>query len=115
MFSPDLRNYSRFSHIFIDACQRTAASIREEFGLSLFGFDAILPNSSPSSANSDTSASTRIQNISDSNKAGSEEDMKSAEAPKIVVIDVNYFPSYKEVKDFPYRLKKYLHSRMLVK
>lgn len=81
----------------------------------MFGFDAILPNSSLSGANSNTSASTSIQNISDSNKAGSEEDTKSAEAPKIVVIDVNYFPSYKEVKDFPYRLKKYLHSRMLVK
>jgi inositol-1,3,4-trisphosphate 5/6-kinase / inositol-tetrakisphosphate 1-kinase len=26
----------------------------------------------------------------------------------ILVIDVNYFPSYKEVPDFPSRLKKYL-------
>jgi len=72
-----------------DACQRTATAIREEFGLSLFGFDAILPNDRCPSP--------------------------SAVAVKIVVIDVNYFPSYKEVSDFPFRLKNFLRSQMHAK
>jgi hypothetical protein len=29
----------------------------------------------------------------------------------VLVIDINYFPSYKEVPDFPARLRRYLVSR----
>jgi hypothetical protein len=30
---------------------------------------------------------------------------------ELVVIDVNYFPSYKEVPDFPRRLRKFLRQK----
>ncbi len=62
----------------------SAMAIREEFGLTLFGFDVITPT-----------GSDPIE--------GEEE----GESP-VMVIDVNYFPSYKEVPDFPQRLKRYL-------
>jgi inositol-1,3,4-trisphosphate 5/6-kinase/inositol-tetrakisphosphate 1-kinase len=59
-------------------------AIREAFGLTLFGFDVITPT----------------------NEQGGESEIET-ESP-VMVIDVNYFPSYKEVPDFPQRLKKYL-------
>lgn len=62
-----------------ESCTQTAALIREHFGLTLFGFDCLLPL--PHSAQ---------------------------EKRKIVVVDVNYFPSYKEVADFPVKLRAYL-------
>lgn len=60
--------------------QQTANALQEEFALSLFGFDVILP---------------LVQDDVDR---------------RPMVIDVNYFPSYKEVADFPSRLRKYLRS-----
>lgn len=72
----------------------------EEFGLTLFGFDAILPtdidhklNESAGAGNKRTDSTIRC------------------ETPVVTVIDVNYFPSYKEVRDFPIRLKAYLNNR----
>lgn len=56
-----------------------AAALKEGFGLSLFGFDVIVPN-----------------------------DRKTACNSEYVVIDVNFFPSYKEVGDFPSRLRSFL-------
>ena len=67
----------------------TAAAIRNEFGLTLFGFDAILP----------------VQHSNSADLCG------TGAAAEVVVIDVNYFPSYKEVCDFPHRLKRFLASR----
>jgi hypothetical protein len=63
--------------------EESAAAIRAEFGLSLFGFDAIVP---------------RTGRCGDSSGG-------------VTVIDVNYFPSYKEVRDFPARLRRFLASR----
>lgn len=56
---------------FKDAAQ----AIKEEFGLTLFGFDVILPTTLPDD---------------------------------LLVVDVNFFPSYKEVVDFPSRFRKHL-------
>jgi hypothetical protein len=58
--------------------QRTATDISQEFGLTLFGFDVIVPT-----------------NTSD---CGGD----------LLVIDVNFFPSYKDVPDFPTKLRAYL-------
>ena len=55
-----------------------ASSISEHFGLSLFGFDVILP-------------------VGDDNK--------------ILIIDVNFFPSYKEVSDFPSKLRRHFRRK----
>lgn len=62
--------------IFEDSIALTASLLRQELGLTLFGFDMILPQETSSS--------------------------------KLSIIDINYFPSYKEVIDFPTRLRKYL-------
>jgi hypothetical protein len=63
-----------------EACQQTAALIREHFGLTLFGFDCLLPLSH----------------------------QEQQQKRNIVVVDINYFPSYKEVADFPVKLRAYL-------
>eukprot|EP00981_Chlorochromonas_danica_P010688 scaffold3341_cov165-Ochromonas_danica.AAC.3 len=68
------------SPVLLSLIENTAKALREEFGLSLFGFDVIVPCK--------------------------EEDS----LPRPVVIDVNYFPSYKEVGDFPSQLRRYLRS-----
>lgn len=77
----DIVNKERFEMV--------AEAIRDGFGLSLFGFDVILPNNSHSSPDVGVAAPER----------------------DLVVIDVNFFPSYKEVEDFPFRLKKFLRKR----
>jgi hypothetical protein len=68
--------------------EESAAAIRAEFGLSLFGFDAIVPRQGRCGG------------------SGSGDG-----ASGVTVIDVNYFPSYKEVRDFPARLRRFLASR----
>lgn len=57
--------------------EKAAEAISEECGLTLYGFDVIIPT-------------------------GSE---------RILVIDINFFPSYKEVPDFPTRLRQYFRKR----
>ena len=71
--------------------RRAAREISERFGLSLFGFDVIIP----------------IQN----NSSSVPEEQEGG--AKLVVIDVNFFPSYKEVPDFPRRLRSLLRLRSL--
>jgi len=73
----------------------TAAAIRQEFGLTLFGFDAIVPStSSLASAHTSLSASSS----------------SCAASIDLVVVDVNFFPSYKEVSNFPTRLRSFLRK-----
>jgi hypothetical protein len=83
-FSSFFSSYSNHCYALLECFQSTAKAIQEEFGLTLFGFDVIIPQH-PLSQN--------------------EEERKEIE---IVVIDINYFPSYKEVEDFPVRLRDYL-------
>jgi hypothetical protein len=94
------------------AFRASAAAIRDEFGLSLFGFDVIIPTTSYA-ADSRPSEDSSLDNSTHSTQSSqSDTDTQSpltAQPPqRIVVIDVNYFPSYKEVKDFPSRLKNFL-------
>ncbi len=77
-----------------------AALLRKEFGLSLFGFDCIIPVLSSEEASGENA------NV----KADTGRDGVSASS-NIVIIDVNFFPSYKEVEDFPEKLRSYLRSR----
>jgi inositol-1,3,4-trisphosphate 5/6-kinase/inositol-tetrakisphosphate 1-kinase len=72
------------------ACFREAARrLRSEFELSLFGFDVIL------NVKNDDHSFCPLTNNSMSD---------------MIIIDVNYFPSYKEVTDFPTRLRAHLHA-----
>ena len=57
---------------------RAAGAVSERFGLSLFGFDVIVP---------------------------------VEDRDKIFIIDVNFFPSYKEVSDFPSKLRAYFREK----
>ena len=66
-----------------------ARSLGAEFGLSLFGFDVIAP--------------------SDGCSGGSSGGGGGGEEGALLVVDVNFFPSYKEVSDFPQRFVSYLH------
>ena len=61
---------------------RAAGAVSARFGLSLFGFDVIVP----------------VEDRS-----------------KIFIIDVNFFPSYKEVSDFPSKLRRYFREKANVK
>lgn len=67
----------------IEKCKEAAILIEKEFELTLFGFDVIIPTGT---------------NIT-------QDDWK------LIVIDVNFYPSYKEVVDFPQILRKLLRRK----
>ena len=60
-------------------------ALKQAFGLDLFGFDILIKNSSS----------------------------QTTQTPAWLVVDVNYFPSYKEVPNFPSLLAHYLTQRVL--
>lgn len=122
----------------IELFVQTAKELKRTFGLSLFGFDVILPvpSASFSPLSEERREITGLQDpfIEEDQAAVSlpfqkEEEVdvemleihraqalslsqkKEKEQRQLMVIDVNYFPSYKEVKDFPSRLKKYLRTK----
>lgn len=68
-------------------------TLKKAFGLELFGFDIL------------------ITSEKDSNNYGPESDL--AEKKHMLVVDVNYFPSYKEVSNFPSLLAQYLTQRAI--
>lgn len=77
-----------------DAAQIIAAAnaLKAEFNLSLFGFDVIIP-------------SNKIKH----HNVGDTDDNNSVN--ELTIIDVNFFPSYKEVSDFPFRLKRLIAEK----
>lgn len=79
--------------LFSEQFEEIAAALRDEFGLTLFGFDCIIPTSSEEEVGD---SGCQCRDRRDCN---------------IEVIDVNFFPSYKEVQDFPVRLRAYLKDR----
>jgi inositol-1,3,4-trisphosphate 5/6-kinase/inositol-tetrakisphosphate 1-kinase len=80
-------------------------ALRTAFGLDLFGFDVLVAaSSSPSSPSTSSSAQSHLPSFS----------LHSTVARyEWLVVDVNYFPSYKEVSDFPSLLASYLTERAL--
>lgn len=107
----------------------TANELKKTFGLTLFGFDVIVPTTSATtSILSSSSCSSSSQDLSEEFHHESMEGNETEEnhssnlnhhhhqqqrqpQPKLMIIDVNYFPSYKEVKDFPTKLKNYLRKK----
>ena len=68
-------------------------ALRDAFGLELFGFDVLVKhNSIKSRSNNDTTPD-------------------SIDGREILVVDVNYFPGYKEVPNFPSLLAQYLTQK----
>jgi hypothetical protein len=93
------------------AFRASAAAIQDEFGLSLFGFDVIIPTSvAPYAMSPSDSLDNSVHSNYSTQSTQSDIINTTTQAPQIVVIDVNYFPSYKEVKDFPSRLKGFLRK-----
>jgi Inositol 1,3,4-trisphosphate 5/6-kinase ATP-grasp domain/Inositol 1,3,4-trisphosphate 5/6-kinase pre-ATP-grasp domain len=81
---PDVQ---RPASVTVEEAEPVVDAMRRAFGLDLFGFDVLVVSSpSPTSV---------------------------AAAIKWLVVDVNYFPSYKEVSNFPSLLAKYLTQRAL--
>jgi inositol-1,3,4-trisphosphate 5/6-kinase/inositol-tetrakisphosphate 1-kinase len=72
----------------MDRFRFIAWGIKRYFGLSLFGFDVVLRSNTNNTIKEDSD-----NNCSD-----------------LIVVDVNYFPSYKEVDDFPERLLVFLRA-----
>jgi hypothetical protein len=85
----------------IELFTRTANELRKTFGLTLFGFDVIFP--------ADDVVAEDDDSVSHEKKTTAEAASVS-HSRNLMVIDVNYFPSYKEVKDFPDRLRNYLRK-----
>jgi inositol-1,3,4-trisphosphate 5/6-kinase/inositol-tetrakisphosphate 1-kinase len=78
-------NLARF--VTTDEIEPVTNALRDAFGLELFGFDVIVKHD-PSS-------------LFDGGSDGKE----------ILVVDVNYFPGYKEVPNFPSLLAQYLTQK----
>lgn len=129
------RSHELIIEQFMDEFKAAAVALQKEFQLSLFGFDVIIPNTCSSSTSSNgvcestTISSNGIVRYSsddllhvsdleltsesvDQLRGHQDKPQQQQECQsKLVVIDVNYFPSYKEVKDFPFRLKSFLRSK----
>ncbi len=96
---------TNFEVIYKELFEIAAKIIKNEFGLSLFGFDVI---------------------ISDDNKTEQVHAVRTylltysltyslTQVCGLQIIDVNYFPSFKEVRDFPERLRKFLFTKCIKK
>mmetsp|Transcript_16917 Transcript_16917/g.34811 ORF Transcript_16917/g.34811 Transcript_16917/m.34811 type:complete len:486 (-) Transcript_16917:91-1548(-) len=84
-------------HLTVPEVLPIADDIRRTFGLDLFGFDVLVRESGAS-----TTPSTKKDD--------------GINAKELVVVDVNYFPSYKELyKDFPSMLAEFLIGKALEK
>jgi hypothetical protein len=144
---------NKYIHTYVDRFRQAAMAIKEEFGLSLFGFDVIVPRRSGNCSlnchgrdncvcnNNHTGSnchSNAVGNGCNSNNIpplvqiadnlqslvinGSTNTVRDTvltnhgnsigiDIDDLVVIDVNYFPSYKEVPDFPQRLRRFFRSK----
>lgn len=99
LLSPE--DFLTLNNINIEHIHTVASEIRSEFGLSLFGFDLILTDNNSSSS------------VVGSNGYGTSNPLSdSTPVSNMLIVDINYFPSYKEVVDFPARLKTFLRSKM---
>jgi hypothetical protein len=87
-----------------DRFRETAKVIKQEFGLTLFGFDVIVPIN-------DNIDDNGVEDYIDGYSSSSSNIRSNSQDPTIMVIDINYFPSYKEVIDFPSRLRRFLRSK----
>ncbi|KAL7547949.1 hypothetical protein ACHAWF_011218 [Thalassiosira exigua] len=80
------QNSDLSSFVTADEIEPVTTALREAFGLELFGFDVLVKHD---------------QNNSHDTEA----------AKEILVVDVNYFPGYKEVPNFPSLLAQYLTQK----
>merc|ERR1719253_2051060 len=77
------------------------AALREAFGLELFGYDVLVTRGRSRHSGACHNKEHDEENIDDKEKNDQE----------ILVVDVNYFPGYKEVPHFPSLLAQYLTQK----
>lgn len=114
-FNPALNSTSQSNYcnvvkfpVAYDRFRETAEVIKQEFGLSLFGFDVIVPINDNVDDNGEEDY---VDGYADGYSSSSSNISCNSQDPTIMVIDINYFPSYKEVIDFPSRLRRFLRSK----
>jgi len=83
--------------ITVEQVQPIVDSLKAAFGLELFGFDILV------------TAASAVDEVGKTDSKHS--DFSSEKGRKLLVVDVNYFPSYKEVSNFPALLAKYLTDK----
>ena len=88
--TPDLASF-----VTTDEIEPVTTALRAAFGLELFGFDIIVAHGKKDFREQ--------KNIMDGDGNGDEKE--------ILVVDVNYFPGYKEVPNFPSLLAQYLTQK----
>ncbi|KAL3777232.1 hypothetical protein HJC23_007132 [Cyclotella cryptica] len=79
------------SYVTTDEIEPVTNTLRAAFGLDLFGFDVLVKH--------------------DQKKPDGESSSNCNEVKEILVVDVNYFPGYKEVPHFPSLLAQYLTQK----
>jgi hypothetical protein len=89
-----------------DELEPVTAALRNAFGLELFGFDVLVKHNSNSTSQKDKNSQTSRTDDRDSNNSKNFNNDK-----EILVVDVNYFPGYKEVPNFPSLLAQYLTQK----
>jgi inositol-1,3,4-trisphosphate 5/6-kinase/inositol-tetrakisphosphate 1-kinase len=100
-FSPNATpsTVTSYCAITTDEVMPIVAALKEAFGLELFGFDILVACDDEDETRNHDNQGTSRDSI-DAHK-------------RMLVVDVNYFPSYKEVPNFPWLLAKYLTDRAL--
>ena len=86
--------------------ERVATELGETFGLSLFGFDVIVPSKGPPSHLINSRGMNRDGELRKDESLPLEGNENGER--QLLVVDVNFFPSYKEVSDFPHILRAFL-------
>lgn len=87
--APSFENSQNFSKLVTaDEIRPLASIIQKCFGLQLFGFDILV-------------------------KSESEDNSNNSGKKEMFVVDVNYFPSYKEISSFPSLLAQYLTQKAI--
>jgi len=83
-------------HVTAEELEPVTAVLREAFGLELFGFDVLVKHDN-------------VYSGPGTGGGGSAD--RDDEGKEILVVDVNYFPGYKEVPNFPSLLAQYLTQK----
>jgi inositol-1,3,4-trisphosphate 5/6-kinase / inositol-tetrakisphosphate 1-kinase len=92
--------------ITVDEVRPIVDALRQAFHLELFGFD-ILITTNPQHDNNNNG------NINNNNTRSGNTNITNTNK-MMLVVDVNYFPSYKEVSNFPTLLAQYLAQRAIL-
>ena len=91
----DLSSIKKTVEVTPDEVRPIVEALKQAFGLEIFGFDVLIEANKTTASTAGTSMNHH------------------EDKPCMLVVDVNYFPSYKEVPDFPALLAKFLTGRAI--